>query len=211
MSTVKVVSEALFDCSALLGKVFDDKNQNGYQDDGEPGIPSARVASAKGLLITSDAQGRFHVPCADLPDSRIGTNYALKLDTRSLPSGYRLTTENPRVVRLTKGKASKFSFGAAIGRVVRLDLADHAFIPGQKELRSEWLAQIENLIALLEKEPSVLRLSYAGSSRRLGQQRLKAIRRTIENEWRRAGGRYRLEIEARVQLVGNRPRKVRFE
>ncbi|WPZ13361.1 hypothetical protein T8J41_14515 [Nitratireductor rhodophyticola] len=199
-ATVEVVVEAVFDCGDILGKVFDDKNRNGYQDAGEPGLPGVRVATVKGLLLTADDNGRFHVACADLPDQRIGTNYIMKLDPRSLPSGYRLTTENPRVVRLTAGKASEFQFGASIGRVVRLDLTDAAFVQGAQQLRPEWETQIAQMIALLDKEPSVLRLVYAegGEGKRLAKKRINALRKLIAREWRGVGRRYRLEIEARV-------------
>ncbi len=199
-AVVEVVVEALFDCGDILGKVFDDRNRNGYQDAGEPGLAGVRVATVKGLLLTADDHGRFHVACADLPDQRIGTNYIMKLDPRSLPSGYRLTTENPRVVRLTAGKASEFLFGASIGRVVRLDLTDAAFVRGSHSLMSDWQGHVSQLIALLEHEPSVLRLVYAegGEGKRLAKRRINALRKLIASEWRVVGGRYRLEIESRM-------------
>ncbi|MFC5584402.1 hypothetical protein ACFPOD_04705 [Nitratireductor kimnyeongensis] len=194
---VEIVPEPVFDCGDILGKVFDDKNRNGYQDAGEPGLPGARVAAVKGLLVTSDDHGRFHVACADLPDQTIGTNYILKLDPRSLPSGYRITTENPRVVRLTAGKASEFLFGASIGRVVRLDLSADAFEADGKQLKPEWFSRVGQLITLLDEEPSVLRISYEGDQNRLARQRLAAVRGLISSEWRNIGSRYRLEIETR--------------
>ncbi|WP_295810032.1 hypothetical protein [uncultured Nitratireductor sp.] len=211
-AVVEVVVEAVFDCGDIIGKVFDDKNRNGYQDGGEPGLAGVRIATVKGLLLTADDHGRFHVACADLPDQRIGTNYIMKLDPRSLPSGYRLTTENPRVVRLTAGKASEFLFGASIGRVVRLDLGDAAFVEGASALRPEWEARIVQMMALLEKEPSVLRLVYAsaGEGKRLAQQRLKVLRKKLARDWRKAGSRYRLEIETRIISAQNhniRPQK----
>lgn len=209
-ATVEVMVEAFFDCGDIIGKVFDDRNRNGYQDAGEPGLPGVRIATVKGLLLTADDHGRFHVACADLPDQRIGTNYIMKLDPRSLPSGYRLTTENPRVVRLTAGKASEFMFGASIGRVVRLDLSDAAFVPGTHHLMTEWRGHVSQLIDLLDHEPSVLRLVYAegGEGRRLAKRRINALRRLVANEWRDVGRRYQLDIETRVQTEaprGSRP------
>ncbi|MBY6020897.1 hypothetical protein KUV24_04710, partial [Nitratireductor sp. DP7N14-4] len=206
-AAVEVVVETVFDCGDIIGRAFDDRNRNGYQDRGEPGLAGVRVATVKGLLVTADAEGRFHIPCADLPDQRIGTNYILKLDTRSLPSGYRLTTENPRVVRLTAGKASRFLFGASVGRVMRLDLSDTAFEEGGAVLRPEWQSGIARMIELLNKEPSSLRLVYTetGEGRRLAQKRIKAVRKGIAGKWRRAGARYRLDIEIRVQAFGALP------
>src|SRR5690606_36315816 len=106
-AVVRIIPDPVFDCAEIIGKVFDDRNANGYQDDGEPGIPNVRLATARGLLVTTDAEGRFHVPCAAVPNADRGSNLVMKLDERTLPSGFRVTTENPRDVRLTRGKMSK--------------------------------------------------------------------------------------------------------
>src|SRR5690606_16127649 len=100
----EVLTEAMLDCSEIVGKVFDDLDRDGYQDEGEPGLPGVRLATVRGVLITTDAHGRFSIPCAAQPNSEIGSNFVLKLDTRSLPTGYGLTTDNPAVARLTAGK-----------------------------------------------------------------------------------------------------------
>lgn len=201
-AAVEVVSEAIFDCGEIVGKVFDDADRNGYQDEGEPGLPGVRVASVRGLLVTTDRHGRFHVPCAELPDQRIGSNFIMKLDTRTLPTGYRLTTENPRVVRLTAGKMSKLNFGAAIGRVVRLDLTDAAFEEGSLILKGRWRQGIDDLIGLLRQEHSVLRLSYvdAGAIPALAARRIKAVKNDIAKLWEAKDGQYRLEIETRMEV-----------
>ena len=89
-AAVRILPDHAFDCGEVLGKVFDDENLDGYQNAGEPGIAGARLMTVDGSLITADSSGRFHVPCAVLPD-RNGTNYSLKLDTNSLPTGYRDT------------------------------------------------------------------------------------------------------------------------
>ena len=45
----------------MIGKVFEDLDGDGYQDQGEPGLPGVRVATATGLLITTDEYGRYHI------------------------------------------------------------------------------------------------------------------------------------------------------
>lgn len=112
-ATVSIVPSAVFDCSELLGKVFEDRNRNGYQDEGEPGVPGARVATVNGQLVTTDEYGRYHIACAAVPDARIGSNFVLKLDPRSLPLGWEPTTDNPRSIRLTRGKFGELNFGVA--------------------------------------------------------------------------------------------------
>lgn len=200
-ATVEIVIEPIFDCSEIIGRVFDDKNRNGYQDEGELGLPGVRLATVKGWLVTTDAHGRFHVACAALPDQRIGSNFIMKLDPRTLPTGYRLTTENPRVVRLTAGKMTSLDFGVAIGRVVRLDLQDQAFEAGSTELRPQWAQGVDQLIGVLDQEQSVLRLTYfdPGPDTELAEERLRQVADLIRERWEHLSGQYRLEIEMRVE------------
>ena len=190
--------EHVFDCGEIIGKVYDDKNRNGYQDKDEPGLPGVRVATVKGILITSDKHGRYHVPCAAIPDARIGSNFILKLDTRTLPTGYRLTTENPRVVRLTRGKITKLNFGATIHRVVRIDVDPSAFGYGQTKPNKKLSKGIDQLIDMLASEKSVLRISYHGKGDEdLGKSRLRSLSKLITNRWKHSRGSYDLDIETR--------------
>lgn len=199
---VEILAEAVFDCGEIIGTVFDDKNRNGYQDEGEKGLPGVRVATAKGWLITTDRYGRFHVPCAALPEQRIGSNFIMKLDTRTLPTGYRLTTENPRVVRLTAGKMTKLNFGASISRVVRLDLQAAAFENNSVELKKQWKDNLKSLVTILRQEVSVLRLTYKRQTGEtsLAKDRIKQVRKHINDLWKKQGDNYPLEIETRVEV-----------
>lgn len=161
-ATVRIIPDPLFDCSDIIGTVFDDRNANGYQDQGEPGIPNVRVVTARGLLVTTDAEGRFHVTCADIPQRDRGSNFVMKLDERTLPSGFRITTENPRDVRVTRGKMVKLNFGATIHRVFRIELDARAFAePDGDALRPEWAGRLAALVPQLLERPAVARLAYA--------------------------------------------------
>jgi large repetitive protein len=112
-AVVQIVPSSVFDCSELLGKVFEDRNANGYQDAGEPGVPGVRLVTVNGQLVTTDEYGRYHIACAAVPDARIGSNFVLKVDTRTLPLGWDTTTDNPRSIRLTRGKFGELNFGVA--------------------------------------------------------------------------------------------------
>lgn len=183
-ATVRVIPDPTFDCSDIVGKVFDDKNANGYQDQGEPGIPNVRVVTARGLLVTTDAEGRFHVACAAIPQMDHGSNFVMKLDERTLPSGYRLTTENPRDVRVTRGKMVKLNFGATVHRVVRLELTAAAFTR-EAGLAPEWAARLDAVVAQLKSRPSVLRISYAGGGEG-ARARLDAVAARVKELWKAA-------------------------
>jgi hypothetical protein len=199
-AVIRIDAEAVFDCSDVIGKVFDDTNGNGFQDKGEMGIAGVRLASVNGALITTDSNGQYHVPCASEPDRAIGSNFILKLDTRTLPLGYALTTENPRDVRLTAGKLAKLNFGATAGRVVTLELQADAFVRGQAQLHQEWEGGLDELIIKLKEKRSTLRLVYwyANEDSLLVRERLQALRVQLDRKWRDVGVNETLSISSEV-------------
>ncbi|UWR24549.1 hypothetical protein [Sulfitobacter sp. S190] len=227
---VRIDPEHVFDCSDVIGRVFNDRNGNGYQDgpgtlrdpiiedsyvgggkfgkldraparedQSEPGIPGVRLVTPDGILITTDEHGRYSLPCAALPRN-IGSNFMLKLDTRTLPTGYRVTTENPRVVRLTAGKFAKLNFGARLGRVVDIDLTRSAFANGGTEPQANLAGAIDGLVGQIAQTPSILHLTYLldpGEDPTLGRARLRAMEKAIRKRWRGRGS-YKLTIEKTV-------------
>ena len=126
-AAVTIVPSTVFDCSELIGQVFVDSNGNGYQDSGEEGMPSVRLATVKGELITTDEYGRYHIACAAVPDARIGSNYVLKLDEASLPQGWMVTSDNPRTIRLTRGKMGELNFGVVKATGITLSFEAESF------------------------------------------------------------------------------------
>ena len=229
LATIRIVPEAVFDCSDVIGKVFNDVNRNGVQDpfdaraeitdqeifldkygklappeptelQGEPGIPGVRIATVNGLLITTDEYGRFHVPCAALP-ADIGSNFTLKLDPRTLPVGYALTTENPRTLRLTPGKVAKMNFGVALTDMVDIGLTAQAFAPGTAQPVQALVDGVQTLIGRIATTPSTVRLTYllgAGEDRANALARLRAAEDLIRRMWRGVGS-YDLQIDKSVK------------
>jgi uncharacterized repeat protein (TIGR01451 family) len=197
-ATVRVVPDPTLDCTDIIGKVFDDENADGYPDEGEKGLGGVRIVSARGLIATTDKYGRYHITCAAIPNEDRGSNFILKLDDRTLPTGYRVTTENPLVRRVTRGKAIKFNFGAALHRVVRLDIADGAFEPGTTEMRVQWKPRIEMLLSEMRKAPSILRISYLGDAEdpAVAKARTEAVKREIATRWEQ--GVYQLTVETEI-------------
>lgn len=203
-ATVRIVPDPTFDCTDIIGKVFNDKNANGNQDDGEPGIANVRLATARGWLITTDSEGRYHIACAAIPQQDRGSNFIIKLDERTLPSGFRVTTENPRTVRATRGKMIKTNFGAAIHRVVRVEVDDQAFTGAGSELKTEWYKRFDDLPDLLRNEPSVVRLAYRVApqgDRTLAKQRLENLAATLQQRWNALNCCYPLSIEQEIMEV----------
>jgi hypothetical protein len=199
-ATVRIVPDPTFDCTDVIGKVFNDANRNGMQDSGEGGLPGVRVVTARGLQATTDQFGRYHITCAITPDENRGSNFVLKLDDRSLPSGYRMSTDQVQVKRVTRGKTLQFSFGASIYRVVGIDLSDAVFEPGTTAIRAQWQPRINLLLEELRKAPAVLRLSYVADTEdaALVERRVEAVRRQLTEAWGPAKDSYVLTIEPEV-------------
>ena len=199
-ASVRVVADPTFDCSDLIGKVFDDQNRNGYQDEGEPGIPGVRLATPRGWLVTTDEHGRYHIACADVPSELRGSNFILKVDERSLPSGYRIVTENPRVVRMTQGRLVKANFGASIHRVVRLDLSSEAF-DANNLLTAQYQARLDEVLKLLYAEPSILRIAYrmpVDGEVSDARERVGHVKDWIKEHWEPHDCCYDLQLEEEI-------------
>jgi uncharacterized repeat protein (TIGR01451 family) len=107
------MSAGLFsDCGILIGRVFEDRNFDGEQQTGEPGIPNAVVYLEDGNRVATDPDGLFSVKCM-LPGYHTGV-----LDPLSVP-GYRLAPNRrfiernsaSRLVNLAPGSMVRMNFG----------------------------------------------------------------------------------------------------
>ncbi len=180
-AVVSIVPSAIFDCSEVIGKVYDDLNGNGYQDQGEPGIPGARLATVNGELITTDEYGRYHIACAAVPDAQIGSNFVLKLDERTIARGYATTTDNPQSIRLTRGKVSELNFGVQKAATTAVDIDANAFVPGSDALRPN----IAKKLATLRPDEAmrmVIQINYRATANEdwaLAERRVAAVKAAI--------------------------------
>jgi hypothetical protein len=199
-ATVRLVPDPTFDCTDLTGKVFNDTNRDGFQDNGEEGLSGVRVVTAQGLVATTDAYGRYHITCAAVPNESRGSNFVLKLDDRTLPTGFRTSTRPVQIQRATRGKALKINFGASIHRVVSIDIADAVFEPDSIEMREQWKSRVQLLLDELRASPSVLRLSYVADieDERLVRRRLDKFKSDIMRAWREEDCCYELVIESEI-------------
>jgi hypothetical protein len=111
-------------------------------------LAGVRLVTPRGLQATTDAYGRYHITCAITPHESRGSNFVLKLDDRTLPSGFRMSTDQLQVKRATRGKVLQADFGASIHRVVGLDISDSVFEPGTTDVRIQWQPRV---VALLDE------------------------------------------------------------
>lgn len=111
LQQVRLNEGILTNCSTILGRVFEDRNFDGEQQEGEPGIPNAVVYLEDGNRVTTDPNGLFSVKCV-LPGYHTGV-----LDPLSVP-GYRLAPNRrfiegnsaSRLVRLAPGTMARMNF-----------------------------------------------------------------------------------------------------
>lgn len=200
-AAIRLEIESVFQCSHIIGRVFDDLDKDGYYDEGEPGLGGVRVVSVNGLLITTDEFGRYHVACDVIPADRIGSNYILKLDDRTLPTGYSVTSENPRVVRVTQGKLAKINFAASRLRTINVELNDASFNGNSKNLTRSALTDIGKVLPILEEERSVLKLNYQsqGQKTQLQRSRIESVKALIKKAWKSRKRPYKLDVETDVK------------
>ncbi|MBZ0161726.1 MAG: hypothetical protein K8H74_03345 [Notoacmeibacter sp.] len=195
---IEVLTEPASGCTEVSGRVFADTNRNARADTGEAGLGGVVIVTGRGTPVVTDRQGRFRVPCAELPDSAF--SLVLTLSEESLPPGFRLTTGNPRTVQVSSASsAGAVDFGAAAPRVVRLDLKDGAFAGGSPELKPEWAAGIERLVGVLAEQPSTLRIIYkTGVEDGLARARLETVEHAVRQQWNRSGQGGGIGIDAEL-------------
>jgi len=110
--TMRIRPGIVSDCATLLGRVFVDKNFDGEQQNGEPGVPNAVIFMDDGNRIVTDANGVYSMANV-IPGAR-----TLALDISSLP-GYTLApnlyfierNSQSRLVRLSPGGLARANFG----------------------------------------------------------------------------------------------------
>ena len=110
--TMRIRPGIVTDCATLIGRVFVDKNFDGEQQNGEPGVPNAVIFMDDGNRIVTDANGVYSMANV-IPGAR-----TLALDISSLP-GYTLApnlyfierNSQSRLVRLSPGGLARANFG----------------------------------------------------------------------------------------------------
>ena len=124
----------------------------------ERGIPGVRIGTVEGLLIETDAYGRFHLEGIDVSHIGRGRNCIMKVDDSTLPPGSRFTTKNPEVKRITQGLPTRFDFGVQLPESliqgaadVELELGEVLFAANSDEIRPEHSSAIATIAAQLNQ------------------------------------------------------------
>ncbi|MCM8823611.1 MAG: carboxypeptidase regulatory-like domain-containing protein, partial [Candidatus Omnitrophica bacterium] len=81
VATVEVREGLFSNRGLIIGKVFEDKNSNGIQDEYEPGLGGVSLILDDGTVVVTDEFGRYSLPGV------VEGNHVIRLDTRVLPGG----------------------------------------------------------------------------------------------------------------------------
>ncbi len=105
---IDIIADPFFDEGTIIGKVFDDRNENGVQDAGEFGISKVRLATEDGIVILTDKDGKYHIPGVS------PGRHVIKIDGHTLPQGTKFITEEAYLVKITEGLMQKVDFAVKL-------------------------------------------------------------------------------------------------
>jgi uncharacterized repeat protein (TIGR01451 family) len=108
---LEIRSGILTDYGTIIGRVFVDKNFDGEQQPGEPGVPNAVIFLQNGNRITTDADGLFSVTNV-LPGSYTGVLDPLSIPEYELAPNLYFSERNSRsrLVRVSPGSMVRMNF-----------------------------------------------------------------------------------------------------
>ena len=109
---LRLESGIIADAGTLIGRVFVDKNFDGQQQPGEPGVPNAVIYLEDGNRIITDADGLFSVANV-LPGYHTGVLDLTSIPEYGLAPNLRFSEENSksRLVHLEPGGMVRMNFG----------------------------------------------------------------------------------------------------
>ncbi len=103
-----VQGDPIFDEGTIIGKVFNDLNQDGVQQCGEQGVPWVTLYTEEGIKIVTDEFGRYHIPGVS------PGRHLVKIDGHTLPEGTKFVTEETYLVKITPGIMGKANFAVLL-------------------------------------------------------------------------------------------------
>ncbi len=104
----RVACEPALHESAVVGRVFIDRDGNGRYDADEDGLADTRVLISAGLSVVTDDEGRFYM-------SRLRAGfYAISVDPSTIPLGLKNTGALSRRLELSAGMTSLSNFPISV-------------------------------------------------------------------------------------------------
>ncbi|WP_157510274.1 Ig-like domain-containing protein [Lysobacter sp. Root559] len=171
----------------------------------ERGIPGVRIASVEGLIMQTDAYGRYHLEGISGGDAARGRNFILKVDQATLPPGSVFTTENPRVRRVTQGVPTRFDFGVKLpaGEIrggsseTDVELGEVMFEAGSDQVKSDYAPMFGKIAQRLrDADGGSVTIAAQAEAEALAFARAHAVRAALSKELEPA-----LAAKVRIDVV----------
>ena len=171
----------------------------------ERGIPGVRIASVEGLIMQTDAYGRYHLEGISGGDAARGRNFILKVDQATLPPGSVFTTENPRVRRVTQGVPTRFDFGVKLpaGEIrggsseTDVELGEVMFEAGSDQVKSDYAPMFGKIAQRLrDADGGSVTITAQAEAEALAFARAHAVRAALSKELEPA-----LAAKVRIDVV----------
>lgn len=124
----------------------------------ETGLPGIRLATVDGMLVETDAQGRFHLAQDANPSPVWAPHNLLKLDPTTLPPAAHLTTENPLMRRMSNGMPTRFSFGVDLANAKAhptdafIAIGPHMFLTDQATIDPHYAPLVTQIAAKIAQQ-----------------------------------------------------------
>ncbi|MBU4227179.1 DUF11 domain-containing protein [bacterium] len=132
---VKVVKGIFRKEGTIIGKVFNDRNENGIQDEGEKGISGITLVMEDGTYVSVDEEGKYSIPSAK------PGRHLLKILKETIPPGYIPVGGLSRVIDLPESGMAKADFGLKLKEGITLkgaeEVKEKKKVAGEKDQGSE--------------------------------------------------------------------------
>ncbi|MDH5544658.1 MAG: right-handed parallel beta-helix repeat-containing protein [Gammaproteobacteria bacterium] len=102
--SLRVDDDALFDLGTIIGKVFNDANKNGLQDEEESGVQGVTLVLDNGSVVVTDKHGRYYIN-----NIKPGP-HLLKINNTNLPGNSSLLDLDHKIVNITPGLLATANF-----------------------------------------------------------------------------------------------------
>ena len=156
----------------------------GWDDEGLPGV---RLATVDGVLVETDAHGRFHI-AQDADRGSLAAQHTLvKLDPATVPPTAKLTTENPLLRRMTHGMPTRYSFGVALlepqhnAAAAEITIGEKTFIADHASIDPRYAATMTDIAEQIAQRSgtSIVRLSVHPTALATDYSRAVVLYRTL--------------------------------
>jgi len=143
VAVVKVIKGIFRKEGTIIGKVFNDRNENGIQDEREEGIGGITLVMEDGTYVSVDTEGKYSIPSAK------PGRHLLKILEETIPPGYIPVYGLSRVIDLPENGMAKAKFGLKLKEDKPLEeVREKEKTVGEKDQGSDQESEETNILLI---------------------------------------------------------------